>query len=181
MYKAIKGYEGIYEISESGKIRSLDRKVEYKDGSTRKCKGKELKPRMDKGGYAIIQLNKNGIAKSWRVHRLVAETFIANPNNLPEVHHKNHDRADNRIQNLKWVTIYEQRDNHWRKAHSKALGTSLRVVGHGIDKVFISSMEVERKLGIDHRYASKVANGIRKQANGYRIYFADKEIEAKNA
>lgn len=82
MYKAIKGYEGIYEINELGKIRSVDRIVECKDGSTRKRKGKELKPSMDQGGYAGVHLNKNGISKRRRVHRLVAETFLSNPDNL---------------------------------------------------------------------------------------------------
>lgn len=177
MYKAIKGYEGIYEINELGKIRSVDRIVERKDGSTRKRKGKELKPSMDQGGYAGVHLNKNGISKRRRVHRLVAETFLSNPDNLPEIHHKNHDRKDNRMENLKWVSRSEQMDEHWRAAK----GTRLRVVGHGIDKIFISAREVERELGIDNSNVLLVAKGIRKQANGYKIYFANQETETNNA
>ena len=173
MYKSINGYEGIYEINELGKIRSVDRIVECKDGSIRKYKGKELKLLMDQGGYVMVGLHKNGIIKMMRVHRLVAETFLQNPDNLPEVHHKNHDKKDNRARNLAWVTRDEQRDDHWTKAQSKAQGTRLRVVGHGIDKIFISAHEVERELGISSPYVSMVANGIRKQAKGYRIYFAD--------
>ena len=177
MYKAIKGYEGIYEINELGKIRSIDRIVECKDGSIRKYNGKELKPSMYKGGYSNIQLCKNGISKTWGVHRLVAEAFLPNPNNLPEVHHKNHDTNDNRIQNLKWVSKDEQIDNHWRVAQ----GTRLRVVGHGIDKIFISAREVERELGITPTNALQTAKGIYKQSKGYRIYFADQETETNNA
>ena len=173
MYKSINGYEGIYEINELGKIRSVDRIVECKDGSIREYKGKELKLLMDKGGYVMVGLHKNGIIKMMRVHRLVAETFLQNPDHLPEVHHKNHDKKDNRARNLAWVTRDEQRDDHWIKAQSKAQGTRLRVVGHGIDKIFISAHEVERELGISSPYVSMVANGIRKQAKGYRIYFAD--------
>lgn len=173
MYKSINGYEGIYEINELGKIRSVDRIVECKDGSIRKYNGKELKLLMDQGGYVMVGLHKNGIIKMMRVHRLVAETFLQNPDNLPEVHHKNHDKKDNRARNLAWVTRDEQRDDHWTKAQSKAQGTRLRVVGHGIDKIFISAHEVERELGISSPYVSMVANGIRKQAKGYRIYFAD--------
>ena len=173
MYKSINGYEGIYEINELGKIRSVDRIVECKDGSIRKYKGKELKLLMDQGGYVMVGLHKNGIIKMMRVHRLVAETFLQNPDNLPEVHHKNHDKKDNRARNLAWVTRDEQIDDHWTKAQSKAQGTRLRVVGHGIDKIFISAHEVERELGISSPYVSMVANGIRKQAKGYRIYFAD--------
>ena len=56
---------------------------------------------------------------------------------------------------------------------SKAKGTKLRVVGHGIDKIFISSYEVQRELGIDQSSALKVTKGVYKQAKGYKIYFAD--------
>lgn len=171
MYKAIKGYEGIYEVNELGKVRSVNRIVETKDGGIRKYKGKELKLTMDKYGYAMVLLSKNGIVKNLKVHRLVAETFLQNPDNLPEVHHKNHDTKDNRMENLKWVSISEQRDDHWRAAH----GIKLRVVGHGIDKIFISAHEVERELGIYHTDALLVAKGKFKQSKGYKIYFADHE------
>ena len=169
MYKAIKGYEGIYEVSELGQIRSVDRKVECKDGIIRKYKGKELKPAMNKEGYLLAILSKNGICKTHKVHRLVAETFLPNIDNLPEVHHLNHDRKDNRVENLQWVTSAEQKDDHWREAQ----GTRLRVVGHGIDKIFISSLEVERELGVFNTTALMVAKGIYKQSKGYKIYFAD--------
>lgn len=173
MYKAIKGYEGIYEINELGKIRSIDRIVESKDGKVMKFKGRDLKPQMSKKGYSIVRLYKNGVAKNWKVHRLVAEVFLPNPDNLPEVHHLNHDTKDNRVENLKWVTIYEQRDDHWKAAISKANGTKLRVVGRGIDKIFISAKEVERELGVQNGWAIKVAKGKFKQAKGYKIYLAD--------
>ena len=169
MYKSIKGYEGFYEVSELGKVLSIDRIVECKDGSTRKRKGKELKPETHIDGYTLIKLSKNCINKMMTVHRLVAETFLPNPDNLPQVHHINHDRTDNRVHNLKWVNDAEQRDDHWRAAQ----GTKLRVVGHGIDKIFISAHEVERELEIASSYVLQVAKGIRKQAKGYRIYFAD--------
>lgn len=181
MYKSIKGYEGIYEINEFGKIRSVDRVVEYQDGRIRKYKGKELKLMIDKDGYFIIGLHKNGISKTWRVHRLVAEAFLENPDNLPEIHHVNHDIKDNSLQNLKWVNEAGQIDEHWRITQSKIRGTRLRVVGHGIDKIYNSSREVERELGIANTNAMRVAKGIYKQAKGYRIYFSDQETETNNA
>lgn len=181
MYKSIKGYDGIYEVSELGKIRSVDRIVECKDGSTRKRKGKELKLQMNNKGYAIVRLNKNGIYKTQSVHRLIAEAFLPNPDNLPQIHHLNHDRKDNRACNLQWVSKAEQRDEHWTKAQSKAKGIRLRVVGHGIDKIYNSAHEVERELGVDRNCARKVARGIYKKSKGYRIYFADQEIETNNA
>ena len=183
MYKSIKGYEGFYEINELGKVRSVDRTLECKDGSTRKRKGKELKLSIDKYGYFVIGLRKNGIHKMVKVHRLVAEAFLPNVDNLPEVHHKNHDRKDNRVHNLQWVTSAEQKDEHWTKAQSKSKakkGIRLRAVGNGIDKIYNSSLEVERELGVPHSNALLVAKGIRKQANGYKIYFADQETETNN-
>ena len=169
MYKAIKNYEGIYEANELGQVRSVDRVVEYKDGSVRRRKGKVLKPRMTQKGYAMVGLNKNGIVKKRYVHRLVAETFLPNPENLPEVHHKNHDPKDNRAENLAWVTRAEQRDEHWRAAR----GTRVRVVGNGIDKTFISAMAVQRELGINQSYVLQTAKGKSERAKGYQIYFVD--------
>ena len=177
MYKAIKGYEGFYEVNELGQIRSIDRIVKYKNGIIRKHDGKELKPLIDTGGYAMVRLNKNGIAKMRKVHRLVAEAFLPNPDNLPQVHHKNHNTKDNRACNLQWVTSAEQIDDHWIMAQ----GTRLRVVGHGIDKIFISAKAVQRELGIADTYVLNTAKGKYKQAKGYRIYFADQETETNNA
>ena len=167
MYKSIKGYEGIYEVNEIGKIRSIDRKVKSKNDRTIHYKGKELKLKMNKDGYLNVNLNKNGISKTWRVHRLAAETFLQNPDNLPEIHHKNHDRRDNRVENLAWVTRAEQMDEHLRTAK----GTKLRVVGHGIDKIFISALAVQRELGVADTYVLNTAKGKFKQAKGYKIYF----------
>lgn len=171
MYKSIKGYEGYYEVNELGEVRSVDRKVKCKNGKIVNYKGKELKLSMNECGYLTVGLNKNGIYKMMKVHRLVADAFLPNHDNLPEVHHLNHDTKDNRACNLKWVSKSEQFDDHWRAAR----GTKLRVVGHGIDKIFISSMEVERVLGVNHTNALRVAKGKFKQMKGYKIYFADYE------
>ena len=171
MYKAIKGYEGIYEVNEFGKVRSVNRIVETKDGGIRKYDGKDLKPSMDKDGYAMVRLSKNGVHKMMKVHRLVADAFILNPDNLPQIHHLNHDRKDNRVCNLKWVSRAEQMDEHWRAAQTKTNGVRLRVVGNGIDKIYNSALAVKRELGIDRKSAIKVAKGEFKQSKGYKIYF----------
>lgn len=180
MYKAIKGYEGFYEINEFGQIRSVDRTIYYKDGRVRKFHGKKMKLMTDKDGYFIINLNKNGVSKTWRVHRLVADTFLPNPDNFNQIHHINHNIQDNDLQNLMWVNELGQRDEHWRTTQSKIRGTRLHVVGNGIDKIYNSSREVERELGIPNTNAMRVAKGIYKQSKGYNIYFADASV-ARNA
>ena len=172
MYKAIKGYEGIYEVNESGQVRSVDRMTKCKGGGVRKREGKELKLQKNHYGYGTVLLSKNGVAKTFQVHRIVAETFLPNPENLPEVHHKNHIRNDNRAENLQWVSKAEQYDDHWKARR----GTSFRVVGNGVDKIYNSSMELQRELGINQSYAFQIAKGKYKQTKGYRIFYADKEI-----
>lgn len=114
MYKSIKDYECLYEVNEFGEVRSVDRKVKYKNGKIVNYKGKELKLSMNERGYSTVGLNKNGIYKMMKVHRLVADAFLPNPDNLPQIHHLNHDTKDNRACNLKWVSKSEQIDDHWR-------------------------------------------------------------------
>lgn len=99
----IPGYEGMYQASTSGKIRSVDRKILRSDGIMYEHKGKNLKPCINASGYLALSLRKNGSAKSYLVSRLVAMTFIENPENLPEVNHKNEIKTDNNITNLEWI------------------------------------------------------------------------------
>lgn len=93
-WRDIKGYEGLYKISSNGDIYSL-------------ISGKERKLKIGKNGYVLVDLYKNGIGKWYRVHRLVAETFIENPNNLPIVMHLDNNKQNNHYSNLKWGTISE--------------------------------------------------------------------------
>lgn len=99
-WKPIKDYENLYEASNTGKIRSLSRKVIVKNKygaiSTRMTKPKELKPQ-NKGQYSMIWLCKNGKCKQYTIHKIIAETFIKNPNNFSQVNHKNENRYDNRV------------------------------------------------------------------------------------
>lgn len=90
--KDIKGYEGIYAITSCGKVWSYRSK-------------KFLKPRKDKDGYLRINLKLNGSEKTVCIHRLVAETYIPNPDNLPTVDHIDFDRTNNSINNLRWMGI----------------------------------------------------------------------------
>ncbi|MFQ9297753.1 MAG: NUMOD4 domain-containing protein [Clostridia bacterium] len=94
IWKDIKGYENLYKISSLGNVYSL-------------INNKKRKLKLSKAGYLIIDLYKNGEGKWYRVHRLVAETFIPNPNNYPIVLHLDNNKTNNNYINLKWGTVQE--------------------------------------------------------------------------
>lgn len=114
------GYEGLYEVSDQGLVRSLDREVLGRDGTTYSFKGVVLRPATHKDtGYLMVSLWKNGVGKHHYVHRLVAEAHIPNPQGLPEVNHENGNRVDPSKENLIWVTGQQNKQH--------AVNTGLRV------------------------------------------------------
>ena len=97
-WRPVVGYEGLYEVSSYGRVRSLDRYDE------RNCfrEGRILKLYTSRVGYLRVQLSLNSKKKMYLVHRLVAEAFIPNPDNLPEVNHLDEDKTNNRVENLEF-------------------------------------------------------------------------------
>ena len=104
IWKDYKDYEGLYQASNLGRMRSLDRWVKGPNSSIRFCKGRILKPCTTKDGYLLVNLCKNGKVKSFLVHRLVAEAFIDNTDNLPQVNHKDENPLNNVVSNLEWCS-----------------------------------------------------------------------------
>lgn len=96
IWKDIKGYEGIYQVSNMGRIKSLNYRRTGKEGI--------LNPTYDKDGYLLVYLYKNKKMKCCKVHRLVAIEFLPNPNNLPEVNHIDENKENNTVYNLEWCT-----------------------------------------------------------------------------
>ena len=122
-WRPVKDFEGVYEVSNFGRVRSLPRVIIRKNGKpfTRKGQIMTLTPTyqnryMDKFHYFIVCLNwgeKNIRNKLMSVHRLVAEAFVPNPQNLSSVNHINSDRRDNHAVNLEWVT-HQENINHYK-------------------------------------------------------------------
>ena len=159
-WKAIAGYEGIYEVSDLGRIKSL------KYG-----KEKILKPGKNHGGYLHVNLCKDGKVEQPKIHRLVAEAFIPNPNNLETVNHKDEVKTNNVASNLEWMS---QKDNNNYGTHNKRVAESLSKKVQMFDKstcellaTFTSTREAERVTGIDHGNISACCNGKYKSSGGY--------------
>lgn len=104
IWRDIPGYEGLYQASNLGRVRSLDRTEEFLNNngkiSTRHRKGIILKPVVAKNGYCVVSL----CGKTYKVHRIIASIFVDNSDNLPQVNHKDENKLNNRANNLEWCT-----------------------------------------------------------------------------
>jgi NUMOD4 motif/HNH endonuclease len=100
----IQGYEGYYQVSNYGNVKSLDRVIKEKTGKTQTLKGRILKLRINPGGYYHVGLGKNGTRATFAIHQLVAQAFIPNPNKKRTVNHINGNKLNNSVSNLEWST-----------------------------------------------------------------------------
>lgn len=107
IWKDIEGYIGLYQVSNIGRVKSLPREWVSGYGTIRKHNGVILKLCTNQKGYLCVGLTKNGKVKSFRTHRLVANVFIPNPYNKPQVNHINGIKTDNTVENLEWNTSKE--------------------------------------------------------------------------
>ena len=163
-WKDIKDYEGLYQVSDLGRVKSLVRNNTIK------------KPRILKNcctckNYYIVTLSKNNIVKTRRVHRLVAEAFIPNPNNLPEVNHKDEDKSNNCVSNLEWCDSKYNNTygNRTKKASIKcSKSVSMFDKEGNYIKTYKSCSEASEKTGASashisacclNRYGRKTAGG----------------------
>lgn len=163
-------YEGLYQASNLGNIKSLDRIIELYNGGRYKRKGKLLRPIKNHQGYMQIHLLKNGKVKTLLVHRIIAKTFIKNPNKYCEVNHKNEVKNDNRVENLEWCT-QEYNKRYGTAIQRRTKKISKRVNQYDLSGNFIktwdSMREIERKTNIHNQQISLCCLGKRKKAGGF--------------
>jgi hypothetical protein len=137
VWKNIANYEGLYQVSNLGKIKSLSRSVNGTLGGTYLTKERFLNPRPYTRGYRVVKLYTNGKAKRVSIHVLVATAFIPNPHKKPVVNHKDGNKENNHSANLEWVTDQE---NH---THAALAGLKAKGETHGFSKL---NNEAVRKI-----------------------------------
>ena len=188
IWKDIQNYEGSYQVSNYGRIKSLN--------YNRTRKEKILKPGKDKSGYFKINLYKNGKYKTYQVHRLVAEAFILNPNNHPIINHKDENPSNNHVDNLEWCT-YKYNNNYGNRNEKLSKSNKGRIFSEETIKkmseakkgkydgnkhpqarkvicittgeTFNCIKDAEEKYGIHHQDISKCCKNKRKSAGKHPV------------
>lgn len=174
-------FDGYYEVSDSGKVRSIALwSSRYKKVIKRKCPF-ELKQETSRDGYKRVVLCQNGKHYHFFVHRLVAELFVENPNGYKFVNHKDENTANNHADNLEWCTSkYNSNYGTLPKRISERCKNDPRickaVFQYTMDDEFVTSYpsarEAERKTGIDNAQISRVCKGKNNHAGGYKWKYA---------
>lgn len=166
IWKDISGYEGLYQVSNLGRVK----RVLFINNQITKSTDKILKLIKERGGYVHVNLYKNNTSKRYLVHRLVANAFIDNPDNLPQVNHKNEIKDDNRSQNLEWCTnLYN--NNYGTKKERLAKVRMKRVRQYdrngNVVKDWDSISMAEKELNIDHSCILRCCKLRQKTAGGF--------------
>ena len=194
-WRSIAGYEGYYEVSNLGRVRSLKRTITNAYGVKVKIRPRILrqtlsgpgKKRKKKDRYKSVGLHKDGVGRTFKVHRLVAEAFIPNPDNLPEIDHIDANKKNNRVDNLRWCT-HQQNMQYmvemglYRGSYKEMLKPEVRekllpklrkrvIRDDGVE--FESITSAAKALGRTRNAVGMVVNHPTRKCNGHSFRFAD--------
>lgn len=162
-WRWVPGYEGWYQVSTRGRVRSVDRWVDGKGGSRYLIRGRILKPwRLN--GYLLVELNRDGKGRNFRVHRLVAETWLDNPEGKPEVNHLDENPGNADVFNLSYCTRKENLNwGTWNERMAASKSNPVQAIDPSTGVVvreFASTMEAQRN-GFDSSAISACCRGKR--------------------
>ena len=184
-WRDIEGYERLYQVSSLGRVKSVERQNTYKNnGKVKTFHKKERILSLVNGryNYKLVTLAKKGKRTMYRVHRLVAEAFIPNPDNKPQVNHIDEDKSNNRADNLNWMTAME--NMHWgsclEKTHSKknykaeAAKRMVPVIAvkNSKEQFFDSIKSASEELGLYRSAISQCLSGKQHETGGYSFRYA---------
>lgn len=187
IWKSIKDYEGLYQISNYGRVKSLEKYVKRRKCGIKYFPEIIMKPVSDKDGYLSVTFNVDGKAKTFKVHRLVAQAFIPNPNDKPQVNHKDGNKKNNNVDNLEWVTGKENIQHAYKTNLMNQSGENNAMYGRlGADnpnsipiiqlnkytnqkiKEYDSMASAGRELGVNISKICECCKGKRLSAYGYK-------------
>lgn len=180
IWKDIKGYEGLYQVSNLGNVKSINHYNKFGE-KTILYKGKVLKQQIIKtNGYLSVNLSKNGKTKKFLVHRLVAEAFITNSNNYLVINHIDENKLNNSLDNLEWCT-YLYNNNYGE--HSEKISTTRsknknkKVYQYDLKgnliKIFNNSMEAKKIMGYKNNSITRCCRKLQKTTGGFIWKYKD--------
>lgn len=167
-WKPVVGYEGLYEVSNWGRVKSVKRLVKSPRGYRTVCE-RILKPTKDSHGYLCVSLHKEGKMKFVKIHRLVAEAFLDNTDNLPCVNHKDENPLNNVVSNLEWCT-YKYNNNYGTARQRMAEKQSKPVLQYDLECNFIKEWKSTRECkrnGFNQGHIAACCRGERKTHKGF--------------
>lgn len=163
IWKDVRNYEGLYMVSNFGRVKSVERYVKGRYSNTQKIKGKIKTPSIKDNGYLIVNLYKNNKSSQKYVHRLVAEAFIDNPMNKPTVNHIDCDVKNNNVCNLEWNT-YKEQEKHKTSLGRRKDTNNKRVCvcyNNGTSTIHKSVTQCAKDIGIHRDTVYTIINNIK--------------------
>ena len=163
IWKEIPGFEGLYQVSNYGEIRSTPR---------RGTAGGVMKGHVDQKGYINITLRKDGMQYTQKLHRLIAITFIPNPHNYPEINHKDENKQNNRVDNLEWCTTSYNHEYGTRTLRASIrCGKPIRCIETGVE--YPGARWAARELNIDSSSITKALKNPNRTCGGYHWQYIE--------
>lgn len=174
IWKDVIGYEGLYQVSNFGRVKSLG------NGGSKNSKfsSERILKQLNRNGYFGVCFCKDGKKKIYLVHRLVATAFLPNPDNLPQVNHKDQCKTNNVCSNLEWCDCkyninYGTHNKRMAESNTNHPNKSKKVMCIETGKIYPSAMQVKRELGFANTSISAVCLGKYKQAYGFHWKYID--------
>lgn len=191
IWKDIEGYEGYYQVSNMGRVRGVDRIVERKDGTTQRVPGRLLTPNgyAESHHYAAVHLRKDGSNRTAEVHRLVANAFVPNPDNMDVVDHIDGNMFNNTASNLRWCSQTDNlrfcreagrakfpRFNDWSEdVKQRYVNRLKKPIIRSDGKYYACTADAAADLGVTYAAVSHVLRGLTETCQGYSFTYAEKQ------